>query len=91
MGDIKQMIEFKFELKAQYIEHIKDVSYYNHNYYKLDLSKYGDFIIPAKCNILYEECEDDSWSAYYSLGYFDENNKFVACFTWLDFIQDLMG
>lgn len=85
------MIEFKFELKAQYIEHIKDISYYNHNYYKLNLSKYGDFIIPAKCNILYEESEDDCDYSYYSLGYFDENNKFVACFTWLDFIQDLMG
>jgi hypothetical protein len=84
MGDIKQMIEFKFELKAQYIEHIKDVSYYNHNYYKLNLSRYGDFIIPAKCNILYEESEDDCDYSYYSLGYFDENNKFVACFTWLD-------
>ena len=85
------MIEFKFELKAQYIEHIKNVSYYNHNYYRLDLSKYGDFIIPAKCNILYEECEDDSDYVYYSLGYLDENDKFVACFTWLDFAQDLMG
>lgn len=87
MGDVKQMIKFKFELKAQHIEHIPHFSYYNHNYYKLDLSKYGDFIIPAKCNILYEEAEDDCDYCYYSLGYF-EDNKFIACFTWLDEDQD---
>ena len=77
-------IEFKFELNKEYMTHLKDKSLYNHNYYELDLSRYGDYIIPEKCNILYQEAEDDSCSAYYSIGYFDENAKFQAMWTWLD-------
>ena len=77
-------IEFSFELNTQYMKHLKDKSSYNNNYYELDLSRYGDYIIPQKCNILYEEAEDDSYTAYYSLGYFDENDKFQAMWTWLD-------
>ena len=77
-------IEFKFSLNTKYIHHIKDISSYNHNYYKLDLSHYGDYILTEKCNILYQECEDDCFEAYYSLGYFDENDRFQAMWTWLD-------
>lgn len=77
-------ITFTFELDKRYMIHLKDKSSYNHNYYELDLSHYGDYIIAEKCNILYQEAEDDSCSAYYSLGYFDENGKFQAMWTWLD-------
>lgn len=77
-------ITFSFELDKRYIKHLKEKSYYNHNYYKLDLQYYGDYIIHAKCDILYEENDDISDSTYYSLGYFDENDKFVACWTWLE-------
>lgn len=76
-------IEFKFELDERYMKHLKYKSRYNCNYYKLNLSNYGDIIIPAKCNILYQKCEDDDFYCYYSLGYF-EDGRFVACFTWLD-------
>ena len=79
-----KVLSFSFELNKEYMTHLKDKSCYNHNYYKLDLSRYGDYIIPEKCNILYQEAEDDSYSAYYSLGYFDENGKFQAMWTWLD-------
>ena len=74
---------FSFELDKKAIKHLKDKSVYNHNYYELDLSVYGDYIISEKCNILYEECSDDDFGAYYSLGYF-EGDKFQAMFTWLD-------
>ena len=84
------MIEFKFELDPKYMAHLKDKSYYNNNYYKLNLSRYGDFIIPAKCDILYQKCEDDDFGCYYSLGYF-EGDKFIACFTWLDKFDELIG
>ena len=83
-------IEFKIELETCYMKHLKDKSHYNRNYYELDLRKYGDYIIPEKCNILYEEAEDDEYYAYYSLGYF-EDGKFVACFTWLDDAKDFDG
>ena len=77
-------VEFSFELDKRYIKHIKEKSYYNHNYYSLDLQHYGDYILYAKCNILYEECDDFSDSAYYSLGYYDEDGKFQAMWTWLE-------
>ena len=71
-----------FELDKKAIKHIKEKSVYNHNYYALDLTVYGDYIIPGKCNILYEESDDFSGTVYYSLGYF-EDDKFNAMFTWL--------
>jgi hypothetical protein len=74
---------FSFELDKKAMTHLKDKSSYNHNYYRLDLGVYGDYIIAEKCNILYEECSDDDFEAYYSLGYF-EGDKFQAMFTWLD-------
>ena len=48
------------------------------------------YIIPRKCNILYEECEDDGGGCYYSLGYF-EGDEFIPCFTWFDNDKDLYG
>jgi len=78
-----QRITFSFELDKRYIKHLKDQSVYNYNYYELDFN-YGDYIIERKCNILLEEAEDDSWGAYYTLGYFDENDKFQAMFTWYE-------
>lgn len=77
-------INFSFELNKKYMKHLKDKSSYNHNYYELDLSHYGDYIIPQKCNILYEEVEDDCYPTYYSLGYFDEYDKFQPMWTWLE-------
>lgn len=72
-----------FEIDKSTLTYLKDKSYYNHNYYHIDTSKYGDYIIPAKCDTIYEECDDISDSAYYSLGWF-EDNKFVAAWTWLE-------
>ena len=77
-------VTFSFELDTKHMTHIKEVSYYNHNYYKLDLDHYGDLITPAKCDVLYEECDEFSETYTYSLGYFNSDNKFVACFTWLE-------
>jgi len=77
-------IQFSFELDARYIRHLKEKSCYNHNYYELDLSHYGDYIIPQKCNILYEDAEDDCYATYYSIGYFDEDGEFQAMWTWLE-------
>lgn len=77
-------ITFSFELDKRYIKHLKEKSHYNHNYYELYLQYYGDYIIHQRCNILYEECDDDSNSAYYSLGYFDDKGVFQAMWTWLE-------
>lgn len=74
---------FSFELDKKAIKHIKELSNYNHNYYHLDLSVYGDYITPEKCNILYEECDEFSETYTYTLGYF-EGVDFVKCFTWTE-------
>ena len=84
-------IDFKFELDTRYMKHLKDKSYYNYNYYELDLSHYGDYILNRKCNILLEDMEDDTYYAYYSLGYFDEMEKFQEMWTWLDNWQMSLG
>lgn len=83
-------LEFTFAIDKRYITHLKEKSYYNHNFYKLYLQYYGDYIIPQKCNILYQECQDDDYDCYYTLGYF-ENDKFVACFTWRDNAHEFYG
>ena len=74
-------VTFSFDLNMTAMTHLKEKSTYNHNYFELDLSVYGDYIIPEKCNILFEHAEDDSPFTYYSLGYF-EDDKFKPMFTW---------
>ena len=76
-------VTFSFQLDKKAMTHLKERSSYNHNYYELDLNACGDYIIAEKCNILYEECSDDDFEAYYSLGYF-EGDEFQPMFTWLD-------
>ena len=88
-------VTFSFELDKKAMTHLKERSSYNHNYYELDLNVYGDYIMPEKCNILYEECRGRlvyqsirnalrcRAISYYSLGYF-EGDKFQPMFTWLD-------
>jgi hypothetical protein len=80
-------ITFSFELDRRAMTHIKDLSSYNHNYYKLDLSVYGDYITPAMCDVLYEEFDEFSETYTYTLGYFesaDTGINFIKCFTWTE-------
>ena len=72
---------FSFELDTRAMTHLKDKSRYNKNYFKLDLSVYGDYITPEACDILYEEFDEFSETYTYTLGYF-EGVDFVRCFTW---------
>lgn len=83
-------ITFSFELDKNTLTHLKNVSYCNHNYYHVDFTRYGDYILPEQCNTLYEEAIEDCSKCYYSLGYF-KNGKFQAMFTWLDDSKDLNG
>ena len=76
-------ITFSFELDQRAMTHLKDKSRYNKNYYKLDLSVYGDYITPELCNILLEEFDEFSETYTYTLGYF-EGVDFVRCFTWTE-------
>ena len=76
-------VTFSFELDTKYMKRIEDKSYYNHNYYELDLDHYGDYIVPEICDILFEYCDEFSNTYTYTLGYF-EGVDFVECFTWTE-------
>ena len=40
--------------------------------------------ILEKCDILLEECSDDTDATYYTLGFFDESGEFVGVWKWLE-------
>lgn len=65
--------EMIIKLDIEELEHIKERSYYDHNFYKLPFMLiYNDI----ECNILYEEYDEQFEEAIYAIGYIDEN-KFV--------------
>jgi hypothetical protein len=76
-------VTMSFEINKDTVTHLKDKSTYNHNYYHIDTNRYGDYILPEKCDIIYENCTDDEYGAYYSLGWF-EGDTFVAAWTWYE-------
>jgi len=63
------------------LEHLKEKSSYNHNYYKLPYSI-------ENCEIVYVEWIDDSFEGDYYLGNFNENGKFEELYL---FYGDLDG
>lgn len=57
--------------------HIKELSDYNSNYYKLPFQIKVKFEDQHKtCDVLHIECDEFSNEYYYILGYLDENNDF---------------
>lgn len=56
MGDI-----LKLYLDIDKLEHLRDLSSYNHNYYVLPYSI-------GECNYIYNECEEDLDNDYWHLG-----------------------
>lgn len=76
-------VTFSFDLDTRHIHHLEDKSYYNHNYYKLELQHYGDYIIPGMCDVLCEEYDEFSDTYTYTLGYY-EGVDFVRCFSWTE-------
>lgn len=80
---MERYVTFSFSIDTNYLTHLKARSFYNHNYFEIDLTHQGDYVIPEKCNILFEQCSDDDSGVYYSLGYF-EGEKFKSMFTWYE-------
>ena len=81
---MQKIIDFKISIpchvdKPDTIEHIKEKSFYDHNYYKI--KGYGDWLY-GKCDVVYQiyhECEN---CYEYQLGYF-ENEKFIPMLYWV--------
>lgn len=61
----------KIILNTDKLEHIKEKSGYNHNYYKLKYSI-------DNCEIVYVEWEDDSFEGNYWFGNFNDSGEFEA-------------
>ena len=78
-----RMVNMTFEIDKRTLTLLKEMSSYNHNYFRIDLSRYGDYILAEKCDVIYEECSDDGYGAYYSLGWL-EGTKFIAAWTWYE-------
>lgn len=82
---MQETIDFDIKLPldiGRKLQHIKNKSCYNHNYYLLPT--YGDWIWYGdhNNNVLYQVCHEDENCYTYSLGRF-ENNKFVKVLSWL--------
>ena len=79
---MQQTIKFNISLPLDYgasLKHIKDKSFYNHNFYQL--KQYGDWVDFGEDNnnILLQECFEDENAYSYSFGHF-ENNRFIRAF-----------
>lgn len=80
------MIEIENPYIIGTLEHLPDVSCYNHNYYRVSgfqrdedgtTSPVGEFD-----NIILEECHEDENYCEFERGYFDENGEFQAYGWW---------
>jgi hypothetical protein len=60
-------MKIRFDQKT--LEHISELSFYNHNYYKLPYSIDG-------CEVVYIEWIDDSFEGDYTLGNFNSDGDF---------------
>ena len=76
-GIIKFGIELPWHTHTNKVKHIKEKSFYDHNYYIL--KEYGDWVDFYGNNILYEEYSECGNCYTYSFGRF-ENDKFVVVF-----------
>ena len=79
------------------VEHLPDVSCYNHNYYRLNgtLTNYNEIDTTVE-NVILEECHEDDNFYSFELGHFDEDGEFDGVAWWdsdygSDGIQDFIN
>lgn len=74
-------MNIEFEIPNDAITHLKEVSFYDHNYYKIDKSKLNtEWFNCNGCDIIYEEYDEFPDRYTLTFGYFiedEENPKFV--------------
>lgn len=73
------MKELKITLGLSSIEHLKDKSMYNQNYYKL--KSYGDWCFLNGNDILEDICNEDENFDTFALGHF-EGDEFIRVLEW---------
>lgn len=78
---MQQTIKFDISLPLYgKVEHIKEKSFYDHNYYQL--KEYGDWIYFGNDNnnVLYQKYDECSNCYSYYFGHFNTEGKFVRAF-----------
>jgi hypothetical protein len=80
---------FKIEIDAKALTYLKEKSTYNRNFWRINILKMGDYLGQCEFNILREEFDEFTETAYFSIGKF-ENDKFMPMFTWLEENPPLM-
>lgn len=67
-------MKIEFEIPNDAITHLKEVSFYDHNYYKIDKSKLTtEWFDCNGCDIIYEEYDEFSDTYTLTFGYFTED------------------
>jgi len=75
---MQQILKFNIELPLNNkIKHIKEKSFYDHNYYQLE--EYGDWVDFGEDNnnVLYEVYDECSNCYSYYFGHFNKEGKFI--------------
>jgi hypothetical protein len=78
---MQQTLKFNIALPLyKKVRHIKEKSFYNHNYYQLE--NYGDWVDFGEDDnrILYEVYDECSNCYTYCFGHFNKDGKFVRAF-----------
>ena len=74
-------MNIEFEIPNNAITHLKEQSFYDHNYYKIDKTQLNiEWFDCNDCDIIYEEYDEFSNRYTLTFGYFieyEENSKFV--------------
>lgn len=74
------MKKLNIEFDLEKLEHLDDVSVYNHNYYKLE--GYGDWCSFSSAPILEEVCHEDENYFSFAIGNFNKDGDFISYITW---------
>lgn len=73
-----KVVNLGIELPRECFKHIEEISYYNHNYYKIE--HYGDWFY-GELDVLYQEYNECENCCSYALGTI-ENGKFKGVVYW---------
>lgn len=68
------------QIEINSVEHLKDKSCYNHNFYKIT-SNLPWWSLQGN-DIILEDCQEDYDSYMFSLGHFDQSGEFVSVIEW---------
>lgn len=73
-----KILELKVEINS--VEHLKDKSCYNHNFYKI-VENHPWWSLQGN-DVVEEVCHEDENYYTFALGHFDQNGEFVSILEW---------